>query len=239
VLLWLATGQVAGALPVPAPLAIEVVSPAPGQPLRAGGTVEVAWRLRDGVEADIVEWEALLSLDDGWDHWLQRLTPQLGPEQTRVEIDLPPVATRHARLLLRFGDEHGEVELEVPFELVLEPEVHLDAAQRWPSAPAFSDATPPGGAGVTLSKDGSFGSGRVSLCQASHDHNHGQWSRARVESFSFAGMDDARWPELGRRLCATAEIRQVESDGASDLTASVPRALPVRLRLALLSRRNE
>jgi len=118
-----------------APL-VEVSSPAPDARFAPGETLRIAWRalpelaLHPGVE----EWEAFLSLDGGRSYGA-RLTPHLAVAQRSFVVRLPAVPAARARLLLRFGDERRELEMELPwtFEIgrarpALEPVPPLPAA---------------------------------------------------------------------------------------------------------------
>lgn len=118
-----------------APL-VEVSSPAPAARFAPGETLRLAWRalpelaLHPGVE----EWEAFLSLDGGRTYGA-RLTPHLEVAQSSFAVRLPAVPAAEARLLLRFGDERRELEMELPwtFEIggarpTIEPVPPLPAA---------------------------------------------------------------------------------------------------------------
>jgi hypothetical protein len=60
-----------------------------------------------------VEWEAFLSLDGGRTYPV-RITPHLDLSIRRFHFQVPAFPTRDARILLRFGDERREVEVEAP-----------------------------------------------------------------------------------------------------------------------------
>ena len=98
---------------------VRLVSPQAGATLTAGSTVELEWaplaELR-GAE----EWEAFLSLDGGKTYPL-RVTPHLDLDLRRVQWRVPAVSTPSARLLLRFGDERDEKELELPHRFAIVP----------------------------------------------------------------------------------------------------------------------
>lgn len=96
-------------------LPVRVVAPAPGTELTAGSMASVEWEaLEDGLGGRrIHEWEAFLSLDGGRT-WPLRLTPHLDIGIRRFNFQVPAFPSRDARLLLRFGDEREETEVEVP-----------------------------------------------------------------------------------------------------------------------------
>lgn len=105
----------------------EIRSPNPGQVLSAGQWADVRWTaLPPGVE----EFEILLSVDDGASFVL-RLTPQLDPAMGAYRWRVPNLPSKRARLRLRVGIEHEEIEgpLGRPFEIVAEPGKAAAAAQ--------------------------------------------------------------------------------------------------------------
>lgn len=96
-------------------LPVRVVEPAPGTELTAGAMASVEWEaLKGGLDGRrIHEWEAFLSLDGGRT-WPLRLSPHLDIGIRRFTFRVPAFPSRDARLLLRFGDERKETEVEVP-----------------------------------------------------------------------------------------------------------------------------
>lgn len=86
-----------------------------GQPLSAGESVVLSWTALPELARHpwVDEWEAFLSFDGG-ETYPVRLTPHLDLGQRSFAIELPAVATRQARWMLRFGDEAREVEFEFP-----------------------------------------------------------------------------------------------------------------------------
>lgn len=89
-----------------------LVFPAAGDELTAGSVATIEWEgLYLPEHAD--EWEAFLSLDGGHT-WPLRITPHLDISIRRFEFRVPDLPTRDARILLRFGDERREVEMETP-----------------------------------------------------------------------------------------------------------------------------
>jgi hypothetical protein len=102
-----------GERPAPGAPAVELIAPAPGTALVAGGQVAVEWRSAEGAPPRFEEWEVFLSLDGGAT-WPFRLTQHLDATRRRALVELPPFPTGDARFLFRFGDEREERELELP-----------------------------------------------------------------------------------------------------------------------------
>lgn len=100
-------------------LPVRVVAPAPGTELTAGALATVAWEAPAGrLDPRIHEWEAFLSLDGGRT-WPLRLTPHLDVGIRRFTFRVPAFPSRNARLLLRFGDEREETEVDVPGQFAI------------------------------------------------------------------------------------------------------------------------
>jgi hypothetical protein len=103
----------AAAVPaVGAELPVRLVSPAAGTEVTAGSYMTLEWEaaeLLPGVE----EWEAFLSADGG-QTWPVRLTPHLDTSIRRLTVRMPDLPTPRARLLLRFGDERREIQVDTP-----------------------------------------------------------------------------------------------------------------------------
>lgn len=95
-------------------LPVRVVAPVAGTELTAGDLAVVEWDVPEkGLDRRIHEWEAFLSLDGGRT-WPLRLTPHLDIGIRRFSFRVPGFPSRDARLLLRFGDEREETEVDVP-----------------------------------------------------------------------------------------------------------------------------
>lgn len=146
-----------------APAAVRLMAPAPGEPLRAGSFAELAWEPlapfeRSGAGGGPEEWEAFLSLDGGA-HYTVRITPHLDRRLRKVLWQVPAVASVDARLLLRFGNEHREVAVEVPQRFVITGPVSPESAafELAPVLRAFHRGEPalPGQAGVVAWAEGS------------------------------------------------------------------------------------
>ena len=104
-----------------------LVSPADGSELLAGSEVVLEWE-DAGLPGVSQEWEAFLSVDGGRT-WPLRITPHLDISIRRFAFRVPAFPTRDARLLLRFGDERNEVEMEMQQRLAISGDLHRDA---WP-----------------------------------------------------------------------------------------------------------
>jgi hypothetical protein len=87
-----------------------LTAPRAGAALRAGSLATVEW---EAPPADAQEWEAFLSLDGGRSYPV-RITPHLDLAIRGFTFKVPAFPTRDARILLRFGDERREVEVEAP-----------------------------------------------------------------------------------------------------------------------------
>ena len=106
----LAVLLLAGALPLSASPRARMLAPQDGAELVAGSVAVVQW---EEAPPGAVEWEAFLSVDGGRTYPL-RVTPHLDLSIRRFAFQVPPLPTRSARVLLRFGDERREVEVETP-----------------------------------------------------------------------------------------------------------------------------
>ena len=100
----------AGALPALDLPALRVLAPAAGAELSGGDLTALEWEAPAGLGA-AEEWEAFLSLDGGVTYPV-RLTPHLDLSIRRLLFRVPDLPTRRARLLLRYGDERREREIE-------------------------------------------------------------------------------------------------------------------------------
>ncbi|HEX6898928.1 MAG TPA: hypothetical protein VF789_04410 [Thermoanaerobaculia bacterium] len=100
----------AGALPLAAAPRVRLLAPEAGTELTAGSVAVVQW---EGAAPGAEEWEAFLSVDGGRTYPL-RITPHLNLAIRRFSFRVPDLPTRSARVLLRFGDERREVEVETP-----------------------------------------------------------------------------------------------------------------------------
>ena len=106
----------------------EIGSPGTGGVVRAGEWTEVAWPALPG---NVDEFEILLSLDDGASFTI-RLTPRLDPGVGAYRWLVPNLPSTRARLQLRVGIDHHEIEgpLGAPFEIRGERTLAV-ASVRW------------------------------------------------------------------------------------------------------------
>jgi hypothetical protein len=118
----IASGTLAGAMP------IRVVSPQHGAVLRGGTLATIAWESNAPLR-DAEEWEAFLSFDGG-KYYALRITPHLEIGERRVQWFVPNVASRDARILIRYGNERDEHIVELPMRLTIE--ARPDSAM-WPA----------------------------------------------------------------------------------------------------------
>ncbi len=101
------------------PAGPRLVAPAAGYVLTAGSLAAVEWEGTVPL-AGAEEWEAFLSLDGGRSHPL-RITPHLDLSVRRFTFRVPAFPTQDARVLLRFGDERREIEVETPQRFAIVP----------------------------------------------------------------------------------------------------------------------
>jgi hypothetical protein len=135
---------------------VRLVSPQAGAMLTAGSTVELEWAPLAEI-GGAEEWEAFLSLDDGKTYPV-RITPHLDLDLRRVQWRVPAVSTASARLLLRFGDERRETEVELPHRFTIVPApapTPLTDLALARVAPTRGEAARPGHAGVVSWMEGS------------------------------------------------------------------------------------
>lgn len=217
---------------------IEVVSPRAGQVLRAGGEVVLQWRDVGTPRSDFEEWEVFLSLDGG-SYWALRLTPHLDREVSRFRTTLPPIASRHARFLYRFGDEREEVEVELPGEWTVEPALLPAATGSRHFVARSGEAARPGEPGV------------VEWIEGPRDGR--RWQRfVRDDRRILPTRPELQPGEV--HVAASDEASRKDAHGLIDIPSGeapplptpraglrkpTHRAVPVARRLAILSRRNE
>jgi len=217
---------------------VRLVSPQNGATLTAGSTVELEWAPLAGL-AGAEEWEAFLSLDGG-ETYPVRITPHLDLDLRRVQWRVPAVSTRSARLLLRFGDEHEERELELPHRFAIVPApapppvADLSLAR---VAPSRGEPARPGHAGVVSWMEGSRRGG--SLRQVIAAEQPGARERlAPPESHAEPALPvssgHAPLPRLVRGSLAQAPPRQ-----ATSLTPPGEGPLLASDILILIQRQNE
>jgi hypothetical protein len=112
---------------------LRLIEPRDGSRLTAGSVVRLAWRWRAEVPSCVEEWEAFLSFDGGQTYSL-RATPHLDLDRQEFGLQVPAVASRDVRVMIRFGDEREEFSVEFPdrFEIVAD---HASAGDRWRATP--------------------------------------------------------------------------------------------------------
>ena len=143
--------QIALTLLVAAPLAageaapIHVDEPLDGATLTGGSTAVIRWS-GSIEECDVEEWEAFLSVDGGR-YYSDRITPHLDLSIREFRWNVPNVASRDVRILLRFGNEKDEHAVAVPLSLKIEPVTRWQVgAERVSEA---GESARPGDPGVT------------------------------------------------------------------------------------------
>jgi len=201
----LLSAGVSAASPTPVRMAIDLVAPVAGEPLRAGSVAELAWEPREPFEQPfarnglIQEWEAFLSLDGGA-HYTVRVTPHLDRGLRRVLWQVPAVPTRDARLLLRFGDESREIVVAVPQRFVITGPAQLESAgfELLPVRRSFRRGEPalPGQAGVVVWAEGTRQGGSARMAVGTEPpavHPRGALAASAEET---ALLPAARGPEL-------------------------------------------
>lgn len=124
-LAWMILALAILSLPAYGSGAARLVSPADGAELIAGSEAVVEWE-DAGLPSLSDEWEAFLSVDGGRT-WPLRVTPHLDISIRRFTFRVPALPTRDARLLLRFGDERTELELELPQRFAISGDLRRDS----------------------------------------------------------------------------------------------------------------
>lgn len=148
-LAWLA----AGARPSSAS-SLRLVSPPAGAELVTGSMAAVEWDGAPPPSATVlVEWEAFLSLDGGRTYPI-RITPHLDLSIRRFAFRVPEFPSRHVRLLLRFGDERREIEVETPQGFTIVGQARSWAPVSWPAL-TKGERPRPGDSGVLVWVEGS------------------------------------------------------------------------------------
>lgn len=182
-------------LPLRADVRAQLEAPKSGTILRGGATATIDWSAR-GLPRFAEEWEAFLSADGGR-HFAYRITPHLDLDQRRFVFDVPNVETDDARILIRAGDEHREIELELPATFAIRQDRFRAAA----SAPATLDEerrgepARAGDAGVIEWVDGDRDGGHLTPRSALR-HEAGLRGAARLESTTDAAEASAPLPLL-------------------------------------------
>jgi hypothetical protein len=174
---------------------VRVVTPVPGAELAAGSLATLEWEESGGgLGEHVVEWEAFLSLDGGRT-WPLRLTPHLEIGLRRFSFRVPPFPSSDARLLLRFGDEREEVDVDVPGSLTISAGENRGVLDPLPPSRRLSrgEAARPGDRGVVLWTEGTRdGSGLREVAAGETDPH---WQDVHA---AHALMLPLFWPASGR-----------------------------------------
>lgn len=203
-----------------------LVEPRDGAELAGGSIVAIAW---DGeVDAGVEEWEAFLSVDGG--HWFStRITPHLDADIRRFTFEVPNVDARDVSILLRFGDEEHEREVDVParFTIRFDP-----AAMRTRVFVVRGDGEParPGSRGVARWVTGARdGSGLQTVSRREVAFSEPVVVAVRVAFPEVAESEDGEFALATRTLVAASNIEPRERDRT--------RAIPHTSDLLLATRR--
>ena len=92
--------------------------PREGQVLRGGMVATVSWSSPQ-LPRFVEEWEAFLSVDGGR-YYGYRITPHLDIDLRQFTFEVPNIETADARILIRAGNEHREIEVETSQAFVIE-----------------------------------------------------------------------------------------------------------------------
>lgn len=216
---------------------VRVVAPAPGTELAAGTLATLEWEaLGSGLGEHIVEWEAFLSLDGGRT-WPLRLTPHLEISRRRFSFRVPALPSRDARLLLRFGDEREEVDVDVPGSFTISAGENRGIVDPVPPSRRLSrgEAARPGDRGVVLWTEGTRdGTGLREVAAGATDP---LWQDVHA---AHALMLPLFWPASGREdlpppATADLDLPAVREQAPAETAAPRP-AAPTRV---LIHRYNE
>ena len=216
---------------------VRVVTPAPGTELEAGALATLEWEdSGGGLRESITEWEAFLSLDGGRT-WPLRLTPHLAIGLRRFSFRVPAFPSSDARLLLRFGDEREEVDVDVPGSLTISAE-NRGVLDPLPPSRRLSrgESARPGDRGVVLWTEGTRdGTGLREVAAGETDP---LWQDVHA---AHALMLPLFWPAAGRADLPSPETADLDQpaaipERAPGETAAPRPAAPTRV---LIHRYNE
>lgn len=220
-------------------LPVRVVLPAPGTRLVAGSLATVEWQAPENGFGDrrIEEWEAFLSLDGGRT-WPLRLTPHLDVGMRRFSFRVPAFPSRDARLLLRFGDEREETEVDVPGSFTISVDRGRFSPDSVPPSLRLSrgESARPGAGGVVLWTEGTRdGSG---LREVASGETSREWRRVHAARPLLLPL---LWPSSSREALpppetADLDLPAIAPEGAPAETAAPRPAAPTRV---LIHRYNE
>lgn len=202
---------------------VRVVAPAPGAELAAGALAMLEWEdSGDGLRERITEWEAFLSLDGGRT-WPLRLTPHLEIGLRRFSFRVPAFPSSDARLLLRFGDEREETEVEIPGSFVIVPGGDWAVLDPVPPSPRLSrgEAARPGDRGVVLWTEGTRDG--TSLREVAAGEADPLWQDVHA---GHALMLPLFWPAAGRTDLPSPETAVLDRPAALRERAPAETATP-------------
>ena len=131
---------------------VRLVAPADGATLRGGSFATIEWQA-GGSLAGAEEWEAFLSFDGG-KYYALRITPRLDLHKQTAQWFVPNVASRDARILIRYGDEVDEHIVELPIRFTIEAQREAKARHADRSTSAIGESARPNDRGIVGWVDG-------------------------------------------------------------------------------------
>jgi hypothetical protein len=207
---------------------LRLASPANGTMLRGGSFAEVRWTAAELPPA-AEEWEAFLSVDGGR-YYAFRITPHLDIELRRFTFVVPNVDTKHARILIRAGNEAQEMRFENPgtFSIARDPGAEEPIARLLASgrAEAARDGDPEVIAWTSGARNGAA---------VSHHAAPPASRPCLMWGISSASDPSPLLPPTAARRAARTTIRVLTSDRAAP--ARVIESLPKTIDLLLSCRR--
>jgi hypothetical protein len=235
------TEAVAALRPIP------VSNPRAGETVLAGESFEIArssaFVAPPGARGTIREWEVFLSLDSGRSFPI-RLTPHLDDSIWRATVRIPNFATGEARLLVRFGDEREEHEVEVPgtFRIQASDSPALEtafaiAAPRLGARRDSGDVPLPGTLRIVAWVEASSDGGWHWVTTSGDSWSDTETSRLTpTEAAEAAGESDAGTPSVRAIVTASLDVPPVRTRQTVFPRPAFGRTSE---RLSLLRRRNE
>jgi hypothetical protein len=190
-----------------------LTAPRDHQTLVPGSSVVVAWSevgsgLR-GLGARAEEWEAFLSVDGGRTYTV-RITPHLDVSLTTFGFVVPQLTSDDVRILLRFGDETHETEIEMPQRFSIAVPGRLAVVEWQAALPASGRGEParPGEPGVAIWVEGGRNGDALSLRRAVDP------TRVHGEPASVSPRHRVRYALNSRRSAAPEGTAAEASKGA-------------------------
>jgi hypothetical protein len=198
-------------------LSIRLEQPATGATLTGGSTATIAWSATS-LDSEVEEWEAFLSVDGGR-YYGARITPHLDVSIREFRWTVPNVSSRDARILLRFGNEKDEREVELPVSLKIEaaaPQLVSTAAVTTAGEPAR-----PGDPGVAVWAESDRRGAHLSLVNSSIPVLDGVAHSAEGEPWTAESRDTfAQKPPVNAGI-AIAQRRSRARTAATQLSTDV------------------